>query len=530
VSERARRIWKRIAIAAFVSLLALFIVGEIVLRRAGPILQGRIIETLSTRFESRVELDGLDVSLGRGIEVAGRGLRIFPPESVMAAGAKQPLITVRNFHFHSGVAGLFLKPMHVAAVNVYGLDIEVPPKSMRAQKHESSRKHRGKIKIVVDRILCDDSRLVIQTDKPNKEPKLFVLRHVELQNVGPNAPWKYNANLSNAVPRGDIYSQGAFGPWETQSPGDSYVDGHYTFENANLNTIKGIGGILSSVGDFKGQLNRIAVHGTTKTPDFSLDTANRGINLETTFDAIVDGTTGDTYLQPVQAKLAESNFTVSGAVISIKGKGHRIELDTDIPAGRIQDFLALAVKTSPPVLTGVIKTKTHITIEPGKESVTKKLKSHGTFVLRQIQFTNPAVQDKVDMLSLRARGEPKKAKPGAADVNSIMRGSFIIGGGKIVFRRLSYDLPGAEVNLAGVYSMDGQQFEFRGKVKTKATLRKMVATWWKSWLLTPISPFFKKDGAGAVIPVKISGTRSEPKFGLNLFGSDKKKPPQSGEQ
>jgi hypothetical protein len=59
----------------------------------------------------------------------------------------------------------------------------------------------------------------------------------------------------------------------------------------------------------------------------------------------------------------------------------------------------------------------------------------------------------------------------------------------------------------------------------------MVATWWKSWLLTPISPFFKKDGAGAEIPVKISGTRSEPKFGLDLFGhSDEDKPKKSGEK
>ena len=70
--------------------------------------------------------------------------------------------------------------------------------------------------------------------------------------------------------------------------------------------------------------------------------------------------------------------------------------------------------------------------------------------------------------------------------------------------------------------MDGQQFDFTGKVLTKATLRKMVASWWKSWLLTPVSPFFKKDGAGAEIPVKISGTRSEPKFGLNLFDHSEK--------
>src|SRR6185437_7913636 len=112
-------------------------------------------------------------------------------------------------------------------------------------------------------------------------------------------------------------------------------------------------------------LDHINVHGTTKTPNFSLDTANHPVPLETKFQAVVDGTSGDTYLQPVEAKLAESSFTVRGAVISIKGKGHRVELDADIQAGRIQDFLSLAVKTQPPVLTGIVQTKTKIIIEPG---------------------------------------------------------------------------------------------------------------------------------------------------------------------
>jgi hypothetical protein len=75
--------------------------------------------------------------------------------------------------------------------------------------------------------------------------------------------------------------------------------------------------------------------------------------------------------------------------------------------------------------------------------------------------------------------------------------------------------------------MDGQKFEFHGNVLTNATLAEMVASRWKSWLLTPISHFFKKDGGGADIPVKISGTKSKPKFGLNLHWpghSDKDKP------
>jgi hypothetical protein len=168
-------------------------------------------------------------------------------------------------------------------------------------------------------------------------------------------------------------------------------------------------------------------------------------------------------------------------------------------------------------MTGLISTKTKLQIPPGKESVTHKLSFQGTFTLKSIHFTNPKVQDKVDMLSLRAQGEPKKAKPGAKDVNSQMAGSFQMGNGAINFSNLAYSLPGARVNLEGVYSLDGQRFDFDGKVLTDASLSQMVDSPWASLLLKAISPFFKKKGGGAEIPVSISGTKSEPKFGLDVL-------------
>ena len=214
------------------------------------------------------------------------------------------------------------------------------------------------------------------------------------------------------------------------------VTGKYTFQHADLNTIKGIGGTLHSVGDFTGRLDRIEVHGIADVPDFSLDTANHPMPLHTQFSAIVDGTTGDTYLQPVNAKLGASEFSCQGAVVNIKGQGHTIDLDVDVPAGHIQDFLQLAVKTQPAVMTGVLAMKTKLHIRPGKESVTQKLGLKGTFGLKQIHFTNPEVQDKVDMLSLRAEGHPKEAKPGAEDVSSRMTGRFLMGDGKLTLQAL----------------------------------------------------------------------------------------------
>ena len=119
----------------------------------------------------------------------------------MAAGAKDPIIAVQQFDFHISLIGLFLKPTHVGAVHVQGLTIHIPPKSVRAQGGQKTRR-RGKIKIVVDEIVCDDSQLVIGTDKPNKDPKIFELKHIVLHDVGPTSASPYDATLANAVPKG----------------------------------------------------------------------------------------------------------------------------------------------------------------------------------------------------------------------------------------------------------------------------------------------------------------------------------------
>lgn len=495
---------------------------EWMLHRADPILRGRVIETLSTRFNSRVELDGFHVSVLKGLEVSGDKLRIYPPDDVVEAGAKDPLIALNHFAFHANVFGLFQRPMHVGTVKVQGMTISIPPREMRQQAPKGSR-HLGKIKIVVDEIDCDDSRLIIGTAKPDKDPKEFDLQHIVMRNVGPNDPWRYDATLVNAIPTGDIHAVGTFGPWVNESPGDSSVTGKYTFDRADLGTIKGIGGILSSVGEFNGQLNRIVVDGTTETPDFSLDTANHPMPLHTKFHAIVDGTSGDTYLQPVDARLGQSNFSCTGAVVNVKGKGHIIDIEANVPDGRIQDFLELAIKSKPVLMSGRLNMKTRLHIRPGDERVIERMGLRGQFRLRAIHFMNPEWQDKVDMLSLRAQGQPKLAKPGAEDVSSVMTGQYVLGEGRLSLHTLLYTLPGADVNLSGIYSLDGSELDFSGKVRTKAALSQMIATRWKSWLLKPVDPFFRKNGAGAEIPIKISGTRGAPKFGLDLKHKDKDK-------
>jgi hypothetical protein len=514
-SARASKAWHW-GIPALLAAVVLFVVVPIVLARANPILKGRVVETLQARFDSEVQLDALQISIARGVEVTGNGLRIFPQNDQRVVGNNKPLIAVGHFHFRASVLGLFFKPTHVSQVNVRGLEINIPPAE---QRHKQTRHNRspGNVMIRVDEIVLDDSQLVIGTDKPDKDPRIFLLKHVVLRDLGPGTAWPFDAVLTNPIPKGEIHASGTFGPWDTESPGDSKVAGKYLFENVDMNTIKGIGGVLRSTGSFDGQLDRIAVRGKTEIPDFSLDTANHPMPLSTEFQAIVDGTSGDTYLENIQAKLGISEFSCQGTVINVKGQGHKIDVKTDVPNGQIADFLGLAVKASPTPMTGLLTLQAKLQIPPGKQSVSQKMTLQGGFTLRQIHFTNPSIEDKVDLMSLRAQGKTDDLRPGAPDVTSTMKGQFAMRDGALAFSKLDYILPGGNVHLTGHYAMDGRKYEFTGKVRTKAEVSQMVASEWKSLLLKPLDPVFKKHGWGTEVPIKVSSDENgKPKFGFPL--------------
>jgi hypothetical protein len=325
----------------------------------------------------------------------------------------------------------------------------------------------------------------------------------------------FHATLTNPTPVGQIDATGTFGPWRAVDPGLTPVSGRYTFEHADLGTIKGIGGILSSAGDFAGQLDRIDVRGTTTTPDFSVDVAGQPVPLDTRFHAIVDGTDGDTYLEPVDATFLKTALTASGGIYGQKGvKGRTIDLDVHMKSGRVEDVLKLAVKSKTPVMLGAITLDTKLLIPPGEAKVADKLRLNGRFRIDKARFTDPEVQKKLVTLSRRAKGKQDDESIGG-QVLSDMTGHFILRDGVIRFGTLTFGVPGALVTLAGSYNLRSEQIDFDGTFRMEATISQAVGGRWKGILLKPFDPLFKKKGAGALIPIKINGTREKPEFGVD---------------
>ena len=142
--------------------------------------------------------------------------------------------------------------------------------------------------------------------------------------------------------------------------------GDYTFNHADLSVFTGIAGILNSTGRYQGTLRDMTVDGQTETPDFQLSHTGHTMPLHTTFHARVDGTNGDTWLEPVDATLAGSHFTARGQVVRVlktgdDGRlhsiGHDIALDVNVDRARIEDFLRLATDSPVPVLDGGIRSQ-----------------------------------------------------------------------------------------------------------------------------------------------------------------------------
>ena len=214
------------------------------------------------------------------------------------------------------------------------------------------------------------------------------MRDLTLTDVGAGKPMRYVAEVINPKPVGNIHAVGHFGPWQGAEPRTTPLDGDYSFDHADLNTIHGIGGTLSSTGHFYGELGNITIDGTTQTPDFSLDVSDHPVPLETRFHAIVDGTSGDTTLAPVHATLLHSEFTAAGTVVNIPGQGHDIALDINMPDGRIEDLLQLGMKTEPPVMRGAVTMRAKLHLPPGKERVAQKLGLAGSLTIQNVEFNN----------------------------------------------------------------------------------------------------------------------------------------------
>ena len=491
---------------------ALLLIGAaaIVAWRASPWVQHRVVKAIAARLDSEVTLEFFEVSflprpafVGRGLVIRYQGRTDIPP-----------FIAIRTFSGTTDLTGMLQR--RAREVRLEGLEISVPPRrgDDLPNVKTGAASDSGKGRSFIDRLVSENARLSILSKDPEKKPKVFDIFTLEMRDVGLAAAAAFTASLTNPIPFGKVETTGHFGPWRRDAPSLTPLDGEYAFK-ADLGTIKGVAGMLDSVGSFAGVLERIEAQGSTKTPDFSLPSLHAGaLPLETRYHAVIDGRGGDVFLTRVDARLGASAFTTSGAIAGVEGvKGKRVTLDVEGVGARIEDFMRLTVDTKRPPLIGAMRFQARLDLRPGDEDIVDRLRLDGGFSLEDAHFGSRVVQDKVDQLSRRGRGTPEDES--VDDVVSDMRGKFALKDGMMTIPVITFRVTGAKVQMAGVYGLRGGTLNFRGDVRLDAQVSTMV-TGVKSWLLKPFDSLFRKRGAGTRVAIKVEGTKDDPKFGVEF--------------
>jgi hypothetical protein len=510
LTKRRLGIWLALGGVAVFVVLVLMIASWVPF--SSDTMRAKVVATLAERLDAEVELQDLHVRLLPRFHAEGIGLTI----RHRRRHDVPPLISVKSLSVDADFGGLLRK--HVAQITLNGLDIEIPPHTdeanapVQAGGPRNDRRLPGS-DVVFDRLRATDARLVIIPAKDNKAPRVWAIHALDMRSVGFDRAMPFEATLTNAVPPGEIATKGSFGPWASEDPGTTPLEGTFTFAHADLGVFKGISGILSAHGEFGGQLGRLGIHGQTDTPDFALAVSGHAVPLHTDYHATVDGTNGNTLLDRIDARFLDTSLVAKGGVIDGPAdEGRTVTINVEIPKGRLEDVIRLAVKARTPPMSGSLTLTAKLVLPPGHRDVVDKLRLSGEFRIATARFTSINIQQKVNELSRRSRG--RQASDDAPSVASNFRGRFRLGDGTLRLEPLTFDIPGASVRLTGTYALRPEMLDFSGVLLMDAKISE-TQTGVKRLLLKVIDPLFKKDGGGSSIPIKIAGKRSDPSFGLD---------------
>lgn len=500
--------WRRVAIVVLLlgagAVIGLYYYAD---RLVAQRLRPATVALLERRFDSKVELDAMSVSFSPQLSVRAEGLTI----RHQGRTDVPPLITMQAFTISGGLWDLWSR--RVERIHVEGLEFVIPPRRLEGLKPEPDPDDEDDDDIYIGELIAEESLLSIMSKREGKGPRVFQIRQLRFEDFELANAIPFEAAITNPTPHGEIAARGTFGPWVADEPSLTPVDGKFIFD-ADLGTIKGIGGALHAEGTFSGPLELIRTSGRTRTEGFHLTSGGVKFPLLVDYDALVDATNGDTILERVDGSLGPSKISASGAIVKVDGvKGRRITLDTKTRGGRLEDFVRLTTRVQSSPLTGTIDVNAKLDIPPGDQDVIDKIDLEGTFDVGRARFTSQAIQDRVDELARRGQGRPEDEE--IDNVASNFRGSFRMQKARLYLNPLTFSVEGADVRLAGNYDTSREVMDFNGELRLQAKASQ-TQTGWKRLVLKIFDPMLDGKGAGTVLPISITGTRDAPKFAADL--------------
>jgi hypothetical protein len=474
-----------------------------------PFTRAGVIAALEQTFASRVDVKTFRVTyFAPGCVLEGVAFRRNSDR-----GAR-PIAAVERLTIRGSYSGFFMFPKRIPRVRVEGLHVFASPDTERAGDAARTAARADQTKVVIGEINADGAVVEVSSGEPGASPMEFAIHKLVLDSVTDDQGMAFHASLKIPEPPGEVRTDGQFGPLNREKPGETPASGSYVFEHADLGVFPGIGGTLSSSGEFVGKLGRLDVAGNTDIPDFNVTSSVHTVHLKTEFQAVVNGMNGDVTLKSVTAQFGHTSVSARGEVAGVHGAPNKtVSLTATEQRGTIEDWLALLAKKQHPAMTGAMTFKAQVQVPPGDRRFLERVNLQGDFDIGAAEFHKPSTQEAVDNLSRIAQG--KKSDDDPESVFETMKGHVEMQTAVATLTDLYFGVPGALAHMHGTYGILTQKIDLHGDLRVDNKLSK-GSTGFKSVFLKVVEPLMKKKKAGEIVPIKIDGTMAHPSYGLDL--------------
>ncbi len=423
-----------------------------------------------------------------------------------------PIGSASNLVVQGRWTDLLLFRHRVRLVEVEGLHVVLPAKGSRAQREDfppgSSADFSGP-PTIVEQLNIHGATLDIMRTDGNRYT--FPIHQLIIRNLRQGQTVGYTLDMQNAKPLGHIQAEGTFGPLIPNNLGETPVSGTFTFSAADLADIHGISGALTAGGHFHGTLAAIEADSTSQVPDFAVG-KGRPTSIEAMVHSTINGLNANSVLHLIEVRIGATTVRAQGSVI---GSPKVTNLDITVTNGRAQDLLRPFLHDEAPV-TGAVRLRSRVYLAPAKKGrkFLQRLRMTGDFDIPVQRLTNRPTEQKLSAFSQRAQN--LKIPKDEVNVLSSLKGRAEIRNGIVSTENMTFQIPGASVDLTGTFNLHGGDVHMLGDLHMQSDISH-ITTGFKSLLLKPLAPFFRKDHAGAVVPIAITGSPRHYKVSQNLL-------------
>jgi len=435
-----------------------------------------------------------------------------------APADQPPLGTLQTLFVHSRWIDLLLLHKRIQLVEMTGLHLVLPPPGSPAARQEfpsgSTSDFRGP-ETPIARLEIHASTLDIL--RQNGSRFTFPIHHLHMENLARDTQVTYAVEMDTPMPYGAIRASGNFGPLNVKTVGDTRVSGRFTYDRIRLHDIGKLHGVLASSGTFEGPLSSIHAAADAQAPDFAVDDG-QATPLSGHIDCTVSGLNGDVQYHALAVTAGNSTVHATGSTAGSGGKSTNLDLAVD--QGRAEDILHPFLHKPAPI-KGPVRLHAHAYLAPSREGdFFHRLHVDGAFDVSKEVVTDRETERSLSAFSVRAQGgkAPDASKDKSAPLPtqlSSLTGPATIRDAVATTHGLTFKVAGAQAVLSGTFNLHNSAAHLVGDVTTKADIAH-DATGWKSILLKPLAPFFRKKKAGAVIPIAVTGTPGHYKVTQNI--------------